>query len=122
MTKKLLYSPGYGAGWSTWEGNPEVRRFMVTYEPIIEFLEAGERFPDESTRFDFDGDGKLMLDDLHPILRTFVEECQKRFDTIPYLGGARDLQYLEVADDARVFFDEYDGNESPRFQDTTEWY
>lgn len=39
--RKILYSPGYGAGWTTWHmGPPDQQEFMLSYEPFIEALEA----------------------------------------------------------------------------------
>lgn len=39
--RKILYSPGYGAGWSTWGGDtPEQKKFMLEYKPFIEALEC----------------------------------------------------------------------------------
>lgn len=38
--RKILYSPGYGAGWSTWGGNTTAqKKFMLEYKPFIEALE-----------------------------------------------------------------------------------
>lgn len=113
--KKLLYSPGFGAGWTTWEGNDEVRRFMASYEPLVEFIEGVGKFERGECEIVYslsEPDVPPSLDKLHPVLREFAEECQRRFGDIPYLGGARDLQVLTVGDDERVRFEEYDGNES----------
>lgn len=114
--RKILYSPGYGAGWTTWESNPEIKKFMLTYKPIVDFLEAGGSFSHEETHVEFkDGPkGKRTEPDfskLHPILQQFVKECMEKFGNYPYLGGARDLRVAEVSD-GPVKIEEYDGNES----------
>ena len=39
--RKILYSPGFGAGWTTWfSGSPEAKRFMLEYAPFVEALET----------------------------------------------------------------------------------
>lgn len=103
--KKLLYSPGYGAGWTTWEGDAAVRRFMVSYQPIIDALENGD-----------------ILDEDHEAVEKLRNECAMKFHTVPYLGGVRNLEVLEVEDDVDVQFIEHDGYESYRFRDSGEWF
>ena len=39
--RKILYSPGWGAGWSTWNSSIPTK-FICEYQPIIEALEKGE--------------------------------------------------------------------------------
>jgi hypothetical protein len=106
--RKILYSPGFGAGWTTWESNPEIKKFMLEYEPLIDALERGE---DVSEGI---GNGIRPLDKskLHPAMRQFVEDVAAKFgaNQVPYLGGARDLVVLEVS--GRVRIEEYDGSES----------
>jgi hypothetical protein len=90
--RKILYSPSYGAGWSSWNSG-EVARYMLTYEPIIEHIEAGKGPPTEA-----------LLDDLQ-------RECQERFgaDYVCVLG-ASDLRIW--TGEGPVKIDEYDGHES----------
>lgn len=98
MKRKILYSPGYGAGWTTWNTSPqELRNYLLTYQPIIDYLESGKTFKD--------GD-----EETHYLLRQLLAECDQLFDSTPYLGGARDLRVLEVT--GRVRIEEYDGSES----------
>lgn len=113
MTRKLLYSPGFGAGWTTWGHDPDVQQFMVSYQPIIDALERGEGIH-----------GREGLSEDHPAVRQFLADCEQRFgaDRVPYIGGISAIAILEVGDDVEVSFDEYDGNESPRYRDTGEWY
>ena len=51
--RKILYSPGYGAGWVTWHGGAEdERRFMLEHAPTIAKLESGEPLGDaDEARF-----------------------------------------------------------------------
>ncbi len=38
---KVLYSPGFGAGWSTWNIKP-FQKIMLTWPPLIEAVERGD--------------------------------------------------------------------------------
>jgi hypothetical protein len=103
VTRKILYSPGYGAGWTTWAGgSKEFKQWMLTYQPIIDFLEAGGTFEDN--------DGVFTDRPLHPILVQFKKEAREKFGEDPYVGGARDLEVIEVEGEVKI--DEYDGFES----------
>lgn len=117
--REILYSPGYGAGWTTWESDPKIRAFMLTYAPIIAFLKSGGSFDRAVCDISYKGTAP-NLTKLHPILRQFAEECQSRFGSIPYLGGARDLTIATVS--GPVYIDEYDGYESYEEPDSPkEW-
>lgn len=106
--RKVLISPGYGAGWTTWEGNKEIRKFMFEYPPIIEFLENGGKFSGQDC--DSSRNGKL-----HPILKKFSEECLDKFGNAPYLGGACRLVVKTVYGPIKIA--EYDGAESLDYGD-----
>lgn len=117
MTRKVLYSPGYGAGWTSWECDPETKRYMLTYQPIIDFLETGHKF----TRRDCDWPGNGDYEPRHPLLRQLKAECREKFGTDPYVGGAHQLRVVEV--EGQVKIEEYDGSESylTRGADENEW-
>lgn len=102
---KILYSPGFGAGWSTWSSGKEAE-FLLTYQPIIEFLENN---PDKSVP-------QTLLDQLS-------DECKERFDLEPYLGGADDLCVDDIPDGTLFKIREYDGSESVEVLNTSEgWF
>jgi len=91
---KVLISPGYGAGWSTWAYSPEAASFSRTYQPIIDALEAGEQ-----------------LHDSHPVIEKFMADLkvatgEEHF----YTGGLEDLVVEEVTPPFQIH--EYDGSES----------
>jgi len=90
--RKILYSPGFGAGWTTWNYNPDVCRYMLTYQPIIDVLERGETVSEA-------------------LLEQLKRECKEQFgeDHICVLG-ADDLTVKTVQ--GRVRIHEYDGSES----------
>ncbi len=112
--KKLLVSPGYGAGWSTWNSG-EVGRFMATYQPIIEFIESGNRFNQDEI-------GRWGSNETHPLLQQLIAECQEKFgvDYVCVLG-ADDLEVAIVDDNTQVRIEEYDGYESLTYKDEVDW-
>jgi len=97
MTRKILYSPGFGAGWTTWVHEQPAKDYMLTYAPIVEFIEGGGEFGrDESD---------------HPLLVTLKAECKEKFGAeYVCVLGASDLAVLSV--EGRVRIEEYDGSES----------
>jgi hypothetical protein len=110
VSRKVLYSPGFGAGWTTWGGDTaESKRFMLEYPPFVAYLEAG-------------GDPAKLEpkshaakeEDMHPLTQRFLAEFRERFPTesAPYLGGLDGLTVETVPDGARVRIEEYDGSES----------
>lgn len=112
---KILISPGYGAGWSTWIGdgqNLELLKWVLTYQPLIDFIEQGGKFTADEIRYRFETDHNTPnYSTLHPVLRAFAEEYLRRDpEGSPYLGGAQDLTVVEVDGPFRV--DEHDGFES----------
>jgi hypothetical protein len=93
VKRKLLYSPGFGAGWSTWQSDIP-QEFACTYQPIIDALERGER-----------------LSETHPAIQQYEAECKEKFG-ISYVCvlGAEDLVIAEVEGPCRI--EVYDGAES----------
>jgi hypothetical protein len=100
--RKILYSPGYGAGWVTWNGDTsEQKVFMLTYQPFIDALEAGRPLDEEQ----------------------FQKDYQVAFPGAdePYTGGLCDLKIAKVTGKVRMA--EYDGSEEyvDRGDDGMEW-
>lgn len=55
MSISILYSPGYGSGWSSDNGGSEKEReFLLTYPGFIEALEKQERHDEADDQFAFD--------------------------------------------------------------------
>jgi hypothetical protein len=112
--KKILVSSGFGAGWSTWNSG-EIGKFMLTYQPIIDFLEAGNSFTDEDCHSDEKTNRKE-----HPLLLLMMEEIRAKFgEDYTCVLGADDLQVETVYGPFRI--NEYDGSESIEEKDNTEW-
>lgn len=83
---KILISPGYGAGWSTWHDIPA--KESLTFEPLIEAIEKHGVGSEEFTE----------------ALKLYEEKYPDE-----YLGGAGQLEVVEVEGPFAV--EEYDGNE-----------
>lgn len=103
MARKILYSSGYGAGWSTWMHRIPTK-FACEYPPIIEALEKGE-----------------TLNDAHPAVLQFVKDASEQFDEEPYLGGIEDLRFMEIDDNDKYQISEYDGSESVKVKSAQDW-
>ena len=102
--KKILYSPGYGSGWSTWHGGPkEQKQFMLEYQPFIDAVENGKEI-DETLQEQFLKDWEIAFPGT----------------TAPYLGGVDKLKIETV--DGSFSIKEYDGYESVVFVDNTDWF
>ncbi len=86
---KVLISPGYGTGWSTWAEDEEVARYVRTYQPIIDAIEKGE--------------------DYMPLVDALEKELEEK-DKFFYTGGADDLVVVEV--EPPFYIHGYDGYES----------
>jgi len=95
----VLYSPGYGAGWSTWCHEDEQKRYCMLFDPHI---------ADIRDRGDADWQEKAEAIAL-----------VKYPDT--YIGGLADLEvrWLPVGTQFRVL--EYDGFEQVEINSEIEW-
>jgi len=103
---EILLSPGYGAGWSTWnDDDPKFQRWMLTYQPIIDEVK-------KSTRLILnDRAGTPNEEAYHPVILQFMKEAKELFgqDYVCVLG-AGDLIVKDVSGPFKI--NEYDGSES----------
>jgi hypothetical protein len=92
--RKILYSPGYGAGWVSWNsGSKEFLKFMLEYQPIIEAIERGDEMGEE-----------------HPAVKQLCEEAKDLFgQDYVCVCGADKLQVYET--DTLVIITDHDGYE-----------
>lgn len=81
----LLYSPGFGAGWSTWCHDEKYREDMVFCPEIAKAVHTGEG-------------------DLYEIARRLFPD--------QYMGGVGDLSIYWLEQGTRFIIREYDGSES----------
>lgn len=89
----VCYSPGYGAGWSTW-AEEDQKESMIFHPKIVKWVEDKE-------------EGKIPWEALTSIL----EELFGAYNT-PYDGGARDLEIAWLPVGTNFQIDEYDGHET----------
>ena len=88
----VLYSPGFGAGWYTWNGDtPE-----ILFDPAIV---------------------KLVLEEKFDELETFVELKYPKI----YKGGMMDLEVQWITKGTLFKVVEYDGAESIEYKEDNEW-
>lgn len=96
--RKILYSPNFGAGWSTWNRmkSREANRLLIMFPPLIEAVEQGKQ---------------EELHDEHPVILALKDELRALGEdpTYLYLGGLDDLQIAEGEGDVHIT--EYDGAE-----------
>lgn len=97
---KVLISPGYGAGWSTWN-DPR----MAFDERLIKAFECGISEED---------------------MRDLCVECGYSIgmycEVPPYMGGFKNLMVVEVPSGTMFRIREYDGYESVEMLDMDDWY
>jgi hypothetical protein len=86
----VLYSPGFGAGWSTW--TDEFEKQLMFLPEVVELVEQKRH-------------GEITKILVAAALGVSVDKA-------PYLGGAKDLKIEWVPEGCRVRIDEYDGSES----------
>jgi len=107
MTEKLirdgqvavLISPGYGAGWSTWNYEPGVTNILMFDRRIVEAVEANKT------------DEEIV---------TLVTSIFAPEDP-PYTGGVSNLHIVWVPQGTEFVINEYDGSESIKYKDHDHW-
>ena len=89
----VLYSPGYGAGWYSWNTNhPE-----CLFDPnVVAMVEAGQ----------------------HDQIEAY---CKTAYGTDLYPGGAEQLKIEWLPVGTLFKIQEYDGHESIEYQDSPGW-
>ena len=90
---KVLVSPGFGAGWSTW--NYEIPELL--FDPVIvSMVEDGTSF------------------------ETIEAYCNAKYPT-GYFGGSTDLEVVLVKTGSDFIIHEYDGSETLQLKDEMKW-
>lgn len=84
----VIYSPGYGAGWSTWNADKYPIEDLVFNKELAEFLSTDPE-PDWKAR----------------------EAKAKELFPNAYIGGADELEIEWVPKNTPFYIHEYDGNE-----------
>jgi hypothetical protein len=97
----VLYSPGWGAGWYTWNKNE-----ALLFDPILVEL--------VKLKNDYSGD------DVSPIVNRIIKRAEE-IEPGGYFGGAVDLDIYWTPEGTQFFMEEYDGAESISTRDNTKW-
>lgn len=92
----VLTSPGYGAGWSTWNGSKEILVFHPLLVAMVESGKSAEITSDWITE-------NLGISDV-------------------YVGGAEDLCISWIEEGKKFLITEYDGAESVVTEDDLSCY
>ena len=93
----ILYSPGYGAGWSTWADKDQA--VFLTQDPtLVSFAQR-----------------KATIEEVSNYLKTIYP------DNVPYLGGWGDITIFELSKGTLYRIEEYDGSESVVTLSNVEW-
>lgn len=90
----VLYSPGYGAGWSTW-ADASIRQEILFDPAMVGLVENGQ----------------------WEELEAFVA---LKYPGL-YTGGLRDLQIQWIPQGTQFQVNDYDGNESIELRDSVDW-
>ena len=85
----VLVSPGWGAGWSSWNAEPRLTEFLLFDRRLVELVQA--KAAEEAAKH-------------------LVQELG--IDPMPYLGGWNDLEIVWVRPGTQFRIHEYDGNET----------
>lgn len=88
----VLVSPGYGAGWYSWHGIPE-----LLFDPIVIRMVREQQFDN------------------------IIDYCRKKYDSDCHYGGASSLQVVMVPVGSKFQIDEYDGFETLVFEKDQKW-
>ena len=111
MSKKILYSPGFGSGWSTWNAHSkEQYKLLCEYEPFIRLIEQNNGyFP-----MPRDYRGYMHEESLVeiPEVAELAKLWQEQYSCDLYFGGLKDLKIREIPDGEAYQINEYDGKES----------
>jgi hypothetical protein len=90
----VLYSPGFGAGWSTWNYDfPE-----CLFDPEIVRMVEKETDPYEIAKF-----------------------AESKYGEDFYAGGAEDLIIMWLPEGTEFIINEYDGSESIHLKEQMNW-
>ena len=87
----VLYSPGYGAGWSTWCYNDDLVETLLFHPLIVEKVESGH-------------ENEITTEWL-------VQQFGEEFEDV-YCGGADQLEIAWLPEGTAFRIEEYDGFET----------
>lgn len=101
----VLYSPGYGAGWSTW--NHEIGDQLIFDPSIVYMVEEMHKEPDDK-------------DKVESWFQNIMAYCKVNYPE-GYFGGADDLAIEWIPEGTMFKINEYDGNETIEYKENDYW-
>ena len=105
--RKVIVSPGFGAGWSTWIGSVEgLGKFLGEHPLLVKAIEDGDTLEQPVPGESF----KKLSDPLQSIVKEAIVKFHMPDDWQPYTGGLRDATVETVNGPYKI--DEYDGSET----------
>jgi hypothetical protein len=99
----VLYSPGYGAGWSTWNWAYPDMVFDASIVYMVEEMNKCET-PEQAEAW----------------VQNIMSYCYKKYEG-GYFGGADDLQVMWLPEGTHFKINEYDGSESIELKEKDDW-
>lgn len=102
----VLYSPGFGAGWSTWNrdyGSEKIGTQMIFHPELVKMVEEGRR-------------DEITTEVVERILNVKDED-----DYGVCVLGVKDLVVTWIPEGQQFRITEYDGSESIRFPQHDSW-
>lgn len=107
----VLYSPGHGAGWYTWN---QIRgddkwdpAWLLSDAQLVNLVEEKEKCDPKTLGF-------------QNWLSLICDYCERNYPGA-YLGGAEDLTIRWLPVDTKFLVNEYDGSESIQTIEDTDW-
>lgn len=107
----VLISPGFGAGWTTWNQDHKDVEQMLFDPDIVNAILEWEK-----------ADGKNWKQCLMKIKEIANAKYNQNPDDYFYEGGLKDVEVVWVQMGRKFIINEYDGAESIQFCDETNWY
>lgn len=105
--KPVLYSPGYGAGWTTWNSYRDSTGSLVNDPILVELVQLKNKY---------DSGTKEFNDAVDRIVKRGEEICPDG-----YFGGADDLVVEWLPEGTLYKINEYDGSESIELKENDFW-
>lgn len=124
--RKILVSPGFGAGWTTETTNHKAAQFLLTYQPIIDFLEAGGAFTEKNGALvrrpaqpweRYEEPGQSIIKQLYEDLALHLGDMTEALEF--YCGGITELEVRTVR--GLVSIRQNDGSEWAVTPDSIRW-
>jgi hypothetical protein len=102
----VLYSPGFGAGWSTWSSISGHGTELMFDPSVVTLVEDRDN-------------GKITTDQLVELVNTYCEITYGKNEV--YCGGVDNLEIVWIPEGTQFKINEYDGSESIEYKENDYW-